>query len=169
MMGLHAAVERRGPKSFAIGAIYAGPDSTGELAGGSGDGTCSDRLPADRAQGGHPRVAVRILLLATASYALASPWLPPSTLAQTFVNAPLAQASEGTFAPEKMGAAGFVLLAGAVAVAVAASRAWLRTAYARFTLIWLAMLSVIVLGWYWGGITVVPQPYGFISNSNLPC
>ena len=92
------------------------------------------------------------------AYALAVPWIPPSTVFAT-------QADTQGFAPINRFSAHHLIYAAALAagtwVLLRLTAAARTPRYLRFFLLFFFYMAAITLGWYWLGVTLLAQPHRF--------
>jgi hypothetical protein len=92
------------------------------------------------------------------AYALAVPWIPPSTVFAT-------QADTQGFAPVNRFSAHHLIYAAALAAGTWVLLRLTATArtprYLRFFLLFFFYMAAITLGWYWLGVTLLAQPHRF--------
>jgi hypothetical protein len=161
LLGLHWAVRRRSPVPFAVAAagLTLVPLTNWPAAIVLAIAVAAYILasPAEEMA----RTATLAAGLGVVAYLLASPWIPPSTVMRTFTSAPQAYSIEGIFqqTPVTWIAVAIVLAAwGLLAL-------WLHrrglSFYQRFTLLFGFPLTAVTMAWYWGGLTLLPQPQRF--------
>jgi hypothetical protein len=99
-----------------------------------------------------------IAAIGTLAYALAMPWIPPSTVFAT-------QADTQGFAPVNRFTPHHLLYAGALAagawVLMRLTAAARTPRYLRFFVLFFFFMAGITLGWYWSGVTLLAQPHRF--------
>ena len=102
--------------------------------------------------------SLRVAAIIALAYALALPWIPPSTVFAT-------QADTQGFAPVNRFMPRHLIYAAALAAGTwallsltAAARA---PRYLRFFLLFFFYMAAITLGWYWLGVTLLAQPHRF--------
>jgi hypothetical protein len=107
---------------------------------------------------GRLRVWARMIGLAALAYALAAPWMPPSTILNTQA-AVQSLDPANRFNPYHL-----------VYIAIVAAATWILLrlfsfarvpGYLRFFLLYFFYMAAITLGWYWLGVTLLAQPNRF--------
>jgi hypothetical protein len=109
-------------------------------------------------EGGRLRRLARIIGISALAYAIAMPWMPPSTIIKTQANVQVLESAN------KFGLRHLAYLA------LAAICTWLllrilsaarAPRHLRFFLLFSLYMAAITLGWYWFGVTLLAQPGRF--------
>jgi hypothetical protein len=102
--------------------------------------------------------SLRVAAIIALAYALAVPWIPPSTVFAT-------QADTQGFAPANRFMPRHLIYAAALAagtwVLLRLTAAARTPRYLRFFLLFFVYMAAITLGWYWLGVTLLAQPHRF--------